>query len=556
MTENIKVKEWKNITLEDRDNYEVMCELKTKYASVLTTEELEGEYATDYKRISNRVYKIKCDSDKLKAKTAKIQEKLEAEEDANKKKDVAEVARLQKLKDDGEANGWGVERDEMNERWCLENIVFLPNEYYVISDSETFTNKQKMQDFYGERRLIEIDDEGKASTKYVIDRIKDNPEKMTASGFAWMPVANDSVDSRTIVMEGKTYINEYTPIITNPVEGDVSMWIELVEFICGDYANLFLDHMAFTAQHPEKKIIWQILVYDAVKRNGKSAMTAPLSDYFGNKAASVSPKLLESGWGDVYAKHKVITIEELRDIDNKSFNDIKTKFANVDTETLNLKGGGFLRQANRYSIYLYSNRDDVVQMDIDEGKLLVIEGPGKFIYNEKLEGKSVEFYEKYWDWTRTEDGKNAIAYHLLNRDVSDFKYNTPPPVTAALEALCQNSAAAYVKQIHQMIEDNVEPFDKVSISAEDLYDNMRGAYGAKSLKGIWKALRDEGFVPVKGQKWYDGKNNTERYWALKDDIEGLGAKDLYDLYDKPATNLSPKNIKVYTNQKLLDLMGD
>ena len=427
------------------------------------------------------------------------------------------------------------EREAREHKWCLDNIIFLPDGYYVLERTAKFKSKQILNDNYAQYTLTVPNESGRGAPRIIspVDRVKNDYRKMSAEGVAWLPVPVEDVHP-LVKIGGKWYVNEYKPITMKPKENDVSKWLELVEFICGEHANDVIDHMAFTLQYPEKKIIWQILVIDPVKRNGKSAIFLPLIDLMGSNAGTVSPELLKSGWADELVGKKVLIMEEIYGFDTRQFNQIKTKFSNKDFERLNRKTLGTILQANRYSMYMLSNHENVFQMQIDEGKLLTIKGPGKFICGDKttdgLPGpKSNKWYSEYWKWKDSKKGQKAMLYYLMNRDVSNFKYDSPPVVTQALKDAADAGAKGYERFMKEMIEDYQEPFDKVGVKLRELVKQLRVDYARISENGVREVLKRFGFVPVKGQKKVNGRNETTRYWAQQKFVYDISARNLVDL---------------------------
>ncbi len=427
--------------------------------------------------------------------------------------------------------GKDVLSDEETEKWLLDNIVFMNNGFYDLHSNQSFSSKIMLNDYYGEHCLHTINDNGTDVITQPVDRVNANSAKLKApGGMAWIPVA--ATDYKPIdIIDGEMCINTYKPFTIKTVEGDTSLFVSLVEFICGEYADLVLDHMAFTLQHPEKKIIWQILIYDPVKRNGKTAIFRAFERLIGRLVSTIDPEMAKSGWGDAFIKTKVVIFEEIYGFDSSMFNSIKPKLSNDNFELLNQKSKGIVRQANRYSMYMLSNHENCLQMDIDEDKLLVIKGPGRFICGDTLNQKSKYYYDEYHDWLRSEDGKNALGHFLMNRDVSDFKWQSPPPRTLALAAVCKSAAPVYETQMMEWEEDCVAPFNTIGVIANEIYEALPMGSRPKSVKGIDKVLRKMGYTPQQGKKQINNKRHSVRFWAKENNVKGLTTSLLYDIYN-------------------------
>lgn len=512
--------QWKDILKPDKCSLEYITNMLELYDTLppeMIDREDNGEYAYSWVKLTNCQYDLAAAAQVVADKIAAAEEKLERGEDGRE-------AELEQI-------------DGATEEWLIKNIVFLNNGFYDLHEQSYFKNKQMCNDFHGDKAQIVENETGNGfRTIPAVDRIKHRVDKLSASGgMGWMPVALGTHEP-IVNINGKRCVNTYHEPDTKPVKGDTSLWVELVEFICGEYAGLVLDHMAFTVQYPEKKIIWQVMVYDNIKRNGKSACFEPLLQVLGDNAAKVETDMIEAGWGDAFLCNKAIVFEEIYGIDRRKFNTMKTKFANGGVEQLNIKGGAVISQVNLYSMYLLSNHEDAMHMDSDEGKLLVINAPGCFIYGDTLNEKSEDFYRKFWNWIRSVEGKQAAAWFFMNRDVSKFAFDTPPVRTEALMAVCESGASVHETVIRNMHEDHEAPFDKCGLKPVELYERLKFSTGVKSVKGVEKVLRGLGYVPTKGQKWENGENKTSRLWAKKKDIEGLRVVEIYDLLKKKRTD--------------------
>ncbi len=279
-----------------------------------------------------------------------------------------------------------------------------------------------------------------------------SPDKRMASGKGWLPVSDD-----IIYLNGVAYANTYPGIQIEPIPGDVSLWLEMCRHIYGKYADLVLDHIAFSIQYPLKKIRWQILAY-GIPRTGKSLTVRPIVRVWGSAGVSLSPDEVNAGWGDGFVGRKFVVMEEVYNPENKAFfNQLKIKLANDDVERLNPKKQGMVVQQNLYSMVLFTNHMDAIQFDENEGKLLVIE-----CASEKW---SPEKYKALADAIDNDQLVNYIYHYLLHRDVSDFQYGVLPVRTDAAKRMAAESMADYQKAVIEMIEANHYPFIAPSLNS-------------------------------------------------------------------------------------------
>jgi hypothetical protein len=328
---------------------------------------------------------------------------------------------------------------------------------------------------------------------------KDSRRK-SVTGVGFLPTAQDIYE-----YDGKKYVNTYSAPTLEPMDGDVGLWLELMQHIYGEHTELVMDHMAFTVQKPDVKIRWQVLV-EGKPRTGKTMTVKPLSAIFGRHVAVVSAKDHGSQYDDHYAEKKIIIFEEVWG-DKRLYNTLKPKLANDDVEHLNPKSKAKICQRNLYSMYMFSNHADALAVDAIGDKLLIINGPD--------DAKPREFYEALGN--EYKNGMFGRIYgYLLNRDISKFPNEYLPLRTEAAVRMAKASAPEWEQVLTEAMEDELSPFDVVSLHGEDSLMTTRDSI-KKFLheKNIWSRgysvegfLRDCGFSSIRAIVKRDGKTRA------------------------------------------------
>jgi hypothetical protein len=285
---------------------------------------------------------------------------------------------------------------------------------------------------------------GKKEAPHLSTVLALRPDWSVAQGIGYLPI-----DSPYFEFDGGRYVNLYRPPTLVPIEGDVSNWLRLISHIYGQYADLVLDHMAFTVQHPEKKIRWQVLCTGA-PRTGKTMSMEHFRYIFGPGCKMVDPSESQGAFDDHYVGSKVLVFEEVWG-ERPFYNRIKPKLANDHEELLNVKSQGKVLQANRYSIYMFSNFPDALALDPTGDKLLVIKGP-----DDPLEP---EFYETLGKAFEDSDMGARVYHHLLNRDLTDFSYGRLPVRTEAAMDMSHVSAPEAEQWLVEAITSGTGPFE-------------------------------------------------------------------------------------------------
>jgi hypothetical protein len=347
--------------------------------------------------------------------------------------------------------------------------------------------------------------------------------KRIAKALAWLPC-----DELLIELNGETYANTYRGLAIAPTQGDISAFINLVKFICGEYADLVLDHMAFTLQHPNKKIRWQILLVGD-PRTGKSLMLRPLIKIFGDAGISIDPLMLISGWADVWIGKKVVVIEEVYQPQDKHFfNTLKTKLANDDLDRLNPKGKGIVVQQNLYSMYLCTNHVDAIRFDKNEDKLLVIETP------KESQRWSPQEYSKLAEAING-DMTCHILHYLLNRDVSKFNYGVLPVRTPAMLRMVESGKPDYELAIEELIRCQDFPFNKPCLLINELKVELLEKGYKCSDRSLTRVLKANKWAAYRGSASVNGHtNNTPTFYSISSAIIDFSKTELFHWFREQA----------------------
>jgi hypothetical protein len=343
--------------------------------------------------------------------------------------------------------------------------------------------------------------------------------KRVVKSLGWLPVDNEIIE-----LDGELYANTYRGIQIRPEKGDISQFLKLVHFICGEYAELVLDHMAFTCQYPLKKIRWQVLL-SGDARTGKSMMLRPLVRIFGSAGISIDPDTLNTGWANAYVGKKVVVLEEVYRPEDKSFyNGLKTKLANDDLDMLNPKYQPTITQQNLYSMYLCTNHGDALRFERNEDKLLVISTPpesARWLPEEYAAlGNAID-----------EHMVPNIYHFLLNRDVSEFSYAVLPVRTAAMLAMVESGKPDYEAAIEELILCNQYPFNKIIVHLGDLKTELLDKGYKCSDKSITRVLKKNGWCKYRGTKTINREsNNTPSFYTKRIELNEMGVTDIYEWY--------------------------
>ena len=414
--------------------------------------------------------------------------------------------------------------------WLLANIVTMSiGGYYDLSRFEYLPSSKVLDALYGQHARITIGPQGGVKRTPPSGMLATVSAKLAASGMCWQPCRD--VDYAPIVrLDGHKLVNTFRAPSIRPVAGDVSLWLDLCAHICGEHTSLVLDHMAFTVTHPARKIAWQVLIY-GVPRTGKTMMFEPMTNGLGSMASLVQGDALKAGWGNLFARRKVLLVEEVYGFGRGMFNMLKAKFTNSGIEELNIKGEKMLYQQNLYSMYMLTNHADAFEMSANEDKLLAIKAPGAKIFGESRESKA--FYNELGALKEDPSYQAHVLHYLLSRDLSAFEHGALPVRTAALLDMVHAAKAGFEHALYEMDDEQRWPFHRVCVTLSDVLEQLRNdGYRQAHRKGVVAALQEMGYQDVRAQKKVDGKNKGLRFWIRAENLTGSTSGEWWDFFSR------------------------
>lgn len=335
--------------------------------------------------------------------------------------------------------------------------------------------------------------------------------------------------------------------------------------------DVFLDYMAFKQQYPGVKPRWALVVAGEQGVGKDIAIDACWHEYGLNFINNISPADVMGAFND-YAKCMLLRISEVADLgeSNKWMFNEKVKVlisGHPDRMHINPKYG-FKYWLNLYNgtVLTTNHLTDGLYIPAGDRRYYVIKCAS---WNElgDIASNKAEYFDKLFNWFRNGDGVDGVPgytyignYLFWGRDVSGFDVNVCPEETAAkLEVI--NAGA----EVPDWLDEALVTYSNiVTKTAEDL----NGAAGSpagdfravllevspelrprvinvRKLKDIIDALGTErnltngriiaglkraGYEKVesgsKDGKWQfrvDGKQAKETFYALSDEIGGVGA---------------------------------
>jgi len=359
-----------------------------------------------------------------------------------------------------------------------------------------------------------------------------DPALSSADGIGWKPTGRNAPDRCDVVFEdaGKRLINTWRGFDLSPVEGDVSRWLDLAEYLIPDAVerNVVLDFLAFLVQKPAEKPSFCI-VHRGTHRIGKDLLYLPVMRAIGTDGArGVSIDNVMSGWGDYVRGLRMAIIEEVdKAQDHRVANAMKTVLAPTASgkRILNLKGGRVITQVDCTGYVMMSNKRACIAIERNDRRYFVVDS--------WIEPRDPAYYQDIDAWYRYGGGPSAVLAYLLARDISGFSASQLPHMTEGAQEMVKLGRYDYEQDLEMLIDDRHPPFHCDVVTVKELKKTCREMGMKGGNNGIEEAMRhlgwhkfDSAVVKVEGKSV---RVPTFFGWGLP---KGASPREQYDFYMK------------------------
>ena len=326
------------------------------------------------------------------------------------------------------------------------------------------------------------------------------------------------------------YLNVYEPQNEAPVEGDVTLFLELAEYIVpdADVREHFLDWFAFAIQQPERKPNWQILL-GGIEGIGKDALIYPIKRAVGfHNVVTIGPHDLESQFNDQLAHKKLGILNEMLAFRNPRLENTLKQYAADPPDQLQINPKG----ASRYTvpntialIGMTNHRSQGMTLSKNDRRWTAFWSPAKPLPS--------SYYDELWNYLEG-DGGLHVWYWLAHRDLARFNPKSRAPDTDYKRELIEVSEDPHLVVLRDRIEDRGWPFDADLVVMDQVLrflDNPR--LDAGKVGGL---LRELGCEDRRAALKVDGRTKTLRVWIVRrhEHFKALRAAELYQQADAAA----------------------
>ena len=349
-----------------------------------------------------------------------------------------------------------------------------------------------------------------------------------ADSMGWNPTGLSAPPRSQLVFSagGKRLVNTWDGIALSPVVGDVSPWLDLVEYLIPnvDEREVVLDFLAYTLQHVGRKPGFAI-GHRGHHRIGKDLMYRAMMEIFGSASNTIDIDNVLGGWGDYIRGIKFAVITEVdREQDHKVANSMKIVIAPTASgvRSLNIKGGSVVIQRDVMACVMMSNKRAF--MKIEEGDKRY------FIISSWVQPKPREYYQAIDQWYEHDNGSAKVLNFLLSRDLSNFNAQTLPFMTEGALEMVKSGRYDYEQELEDLIYEGVHPFNMGAVTTKELR-LIKKEYNLKGgINGIDDALLRLGWSKFRGYKKVDGVTKATPTFYASGLGSGANPAEIYDFY--------------------------
>lgn len=349
--------------------------------------------------------------------------------------------------------------------------------------------------------------EGSKKTRSAWDAFRQSP--------SWScPIAYDVCfrpDKTTgpVVIEGRTFINTYEPVVTKRIAGDPTRFLDLLHRLVPDQRDfeILTSYMCALVQNPGRKFQWWP-VLQGIKGNGKTLILTVLAYAVGQRYTHlVNPEAMGktgnqfNSWvqGNLFVGVEEIFVSDQRHI-------LET-FKPLVTNTriaLEAKGKDQTTGDNFANGIMLTNHKDGVPISDDERRYAIFWTAQQTIADMTRDGMTGSYFPDLWDWLHGREAYAGLGENYGFAVVNDWLASTVPvaafnpaglcqraPETSSTKAAIKESLGTLEQEVLEAIGEHRVGFRGGWVSSHamrSLFTGMRVNIGPKRYRSIVTAL--------------------------------------------------------------------
>jgi hypothetical protein len=268
--------------------------------------------------------------------------------------------------------------------------------------------------------------------------------------------------------------------------------------------TIFMNWLAMTVQHPDRRIIWAPVVISKTKGIGKGWVFQLLRKLCGeHNCAMIMPDSLASAYNEYMFEKTVVLIDEIK-LHGKNQFDTVNKVKTLITEPtadVNIKFGAKGTYPTFVNFLCFTNHMNAIPIEDEDRRFWVVKCDAV--------KQPDEYYNKLWNWLRKTDGPAHVYQYLMNMDLSDWNADAAPEWTEAKSDMAESFRSEIDIVLTEAIEDRTGSFAADVIPMDVMEEYVKDALGMDRLsKGDKHQIRL--FI---NDKCHKPDRNRTRVWA-------------------------------------------
>lgn len=274
----------------------------------------------------------------------------------------------------------------------------------------------------------------------------------------------DVVFDPTMKADPETTVNLFDGLAMEPVEGDVSLMLDLIRFLtsrssdnadeCDQIMHWLLCWLAYPLQKPGAKLRTSVIMHGD-EGAGKNFLFDTMVSIYGKYGALVGQDELEDKFNDWRSCKLFVVGDEVSSRAELVHNKNRLKaLITSPTVQINPKNLPRREEANHINIVFLSNELQPLALDNSDRRYLVVYTP---------RAREPDYYRRLGEW-RANGGVAAFMHYLMQYPLDDFEPFAPAPYTEAKRALITINRKSPEQFLAEWSEGEIDlPFNSCSV---------------------------------------------------------------------------------------------
>lgn len=434
-------------------------------------------------------------------------------------------------------NNFGEILSEHEQAEYFKNCYFITQSSRIVDSNGRFMSSTAFNGRYGGKQFI-ITSTGK---------LTDEPWKAATRSTLWNIPKVDH--TRFLPMEKpfsiiedamqRDGLNVYIPAKIDAVEGDVSLWLDLLTRILPDENDrrMFTDYLAHCVKYPGHKIPYAPLLQSA-EGIGKSVFFEVMQHALGDMYvySPKAPELVKSGSTfNAWQKGKLlIVVNEIKIDERRELIEILKPMITDSRVEIQSKGVDQEMEDNAANWLFFSNYKDAIPINKDSRRYAIFFSALQSAADIEAAGMDKYYFDRLFDWLRKGKGLQSITHWLLNYPIECGKLPVRAPKTSCYNEALTISRSPMEVLVAEAVSDGLCGFKGDYVSSIAVLRRCKGnGIRNANARSVQSCLETMGYVRLgRGLRSYvqEDLDNRSDIYGLRSNmaLDGYGAAQGYE----------------------------